>query len=51
MTAWWDGLPSDEQQRREDFSAQFRADKQAFRKHHLTTERDIWAKRGLMSRI
>ena len=41
MTAWWDGLPPDEQQRREDFSAQFRADKQAFRKHHLTTERDV----------
>ena len=41
MRDWWDSRSADERRRREDFSAQFRADKQAFRKHYLTTERNV----------
>jgi hypothetical protein len=41
MRDWLDGLPPDERLRRQTFSDQFRADKEAFRKHHLTTERDV----------
>jgi hypothetical protein len=42
MRDWWDHrLPPDEQQRRQAFSAQFEADRKAFRDHYLTTERDV----------
>jgi hypothetical protein len=41
MKDWWDRLPPDEQRRRQAFSAQFRADREVFRNHYLTTERDV----------
>jgi hypothetical protein len=41
MKDWWDSLTLDEQQRREEFSDQFRADNKLFRDHYLTNERDV----------
>jgi hypothetical protein len=40
MKHWLDGLPSDEQKRRQTFSDQFRDDRNKFRDHDLTAERD-----------
>jgi hypothetical protein len=43
MRVWLDGLPTDEQDRREDFSRQFRnePDWKALRDHDLTSERNV----------
>jgi hypothetical protein len=41
MKTWWNQLPLDEQQRRETFSDQFRADRKAIDDHALTTERNV----------
>jgi hypothetical protein len=41
MEKWFAGLPPEEQQRRQVFSDQFRADREAFRQHFLTPERDV----------
>jgi hypothetical protein len=41
MRDWLKGVPPDELCRREAFSDKFRADRQTFRDHHLTNERDV----------
>ena len=41
MQDWFTGLAADEQSRRREFSKQFQPDQKAFRKHYLTTERDV----------
>jgi hypothetical protein len=38
---WWSGLTTDEQSRRAAFSKQFGSDYDAFRKHHLTNQRNV----------
>jgi hypothetical protein len=41
MRDWFDRLPPAEQTRRQTFSDQFRTDREAFRRHYLTNERNI----------
>jgi hypothetical protein len=41
MKRWFDSLPPDERRRRQTFSDQFRGDREAFRQHPLTNERDV----------